>query len=136
MRKFEFEKQEKPELLKLEINGRNFTFNPMSLNVKRASDKFVKGQQFLVKKIKKDNLKQEEVNEIVYKSCDLVRETINYILGNGAYEKIFEGRTIDFEENQKLITFLFEEVTKFTQNRSIGLPEVNADEHLAEQASQ
>lgn len=135
MRKFEFEKQEKPEMLKLEINHKNFTFNPMSLTVKKASEKFIKGQEFLVKKIKKGNLTQEETADIVYKSCDLVRETVNYILGKGAYEKIFDGRTIDFEENQKLITFLFQEITDFTKKRAVDIPKVDTYEHSAEQIS-
>lgn len=134
MGKFVFEKQEKPELLKLEIGSKNFTFNPMSLTVKKASEKFVKGQEFLVKKIKKGNLSKEEVADIVYKSCDLVRETINYILGKGAYEKIFDGRTIDFEENQKLITFLFQEINEFTKKKAVTLPEGDY-EHSAESIS-
>lgn len=135
MRKFVFDKQEKPELLKLEINGRNFTFNPMALSVKRASEKFIKGQEHLVKRIKKGELSKEEVADVVYKSCDLVRDTITIILGKGAYEKIFDGRTIDFEENQKLITFLFQEITEFTKKKAVTLPEVNDDEHSAEQVS-
>lgn len=135
MRKFVFEKNEKPELLKLEIDGKNFTFNPMSLSVKRASEKFIKGQEYIVKKIKKGDLAQEEVAQLVYKSCDLVRETVNYILGKGAYEKIFDGRTIDFEENQKLITYLFQEITEFTSRMNVKLPEEIADEHSTSQAS-
>ncbi|MGX8834931.1 hypothetical protein ACWG0P_12085 [Amedibacillus sp. YH-ame6] len=134
MRKFVFEKQDKPELLKLEINGKNFTFNPMSLSVKKASEKFVKGQEFLVKRIKKGNMSKEEVADVVYKSCDLVRESVNYILGKGSYDKIFDGRTIDFEENQKLITFLFQEITEFTKKKIVALPEVD-HEHLTEQVS-
>lgn len=135
MSKFVFDKQEKPELLKLEINGKNFTFNPMALNVKKASEKFVKGQELLVRKIKKGNLAKEEVADIVYKSCDLVRETINCILGKNAYEKIFDGRTIDFEENQKLITYLFQEITEFTQQKAVELPESEQYEHSVEQVS-
>lgn len=135
MRKFVFDNLDKPELLKLEISGKNFTFNPMSLNVKRASEKFVKGQEFLVKRIKKGNLNQEETADIVYKSCDLVRETVNTILGKNAYEKIFDGRTIDFEENQKLITFLFQEITDFTSKKNVNLPKENVHEHSAGQAS-
>lgn len=135
MRKFVFDKQEKPELLKLEINGRNFTFNPMALSVKRASEKFIKGQDYLVKRIQKGSQNKEEVADIVYKSCDLVRDTINTILGKGAYEKIFDGRTIDFEENQKLITFLFQEIASFTKEKAIQLPKVKVDEHSAEQIS-
>lgn len=135
MRKFVFEKNEKPELLKLEINGKNFTFNPMSLSVKKASEKFIKGQEYIVRRIKKGDLTQDEVAQMVYKSCDLVRETVNYILGKGSYEKIFDGRTIDFEENQKLITYLFQEITEFTSNMNVKLPEEIADEHSATQTS-
>lgn len=135
MRKFVFEKQEKPEMLKLEIGGKNFTFNPMSLSVKRASEKFVKGQELLVKKIKKGDLSQEQTADIVYKSCDLVRETVNFMLGKNSYERIFEGRTIDFEENQKLITFLFQEITDFTKKRAVDIPKVEAYEHSAESIS-
>lgn len=135
MKKFVFDNVEKPELLKLEINGKNFTFNPMSLNVKRASEKFIKGQEYLVKKIKKGNLTQEETADVVYKSCELVRETVNFILGKNAYEKIFDGRTIDFEENQKLITFIFQEINDFTSKKRVHLPKENVYEHSAGQTS-
>lgn len=132
MSKFEFKKHEKPELLKLEINGRNYSFNPLSLSVKRASEKFLKGQKILMRKSKKEKLKQEEVSEIVYKSCDLVRETIDLILGPGAYEKIFGGRTMDLEENQELITFIFQEIASFSKSKQLTMPvnEMN-HEHLA-----
>ena len=132
MSKFEFKNHEKPELLKLEINGRNYSFNPLSLSVKRASEKFLKGQKILMRKSKKEKLKQEEVSEIVYKSCDLVRETIDLILGSGAYEKIFGGRTMDLEENQELITFIFQEIASFSKSKQLTMPvnEMN-HEHLA-----
>lgn len=132
MSKFEFKKNEKPELLKLEINGKNYSFNPLSLSVKRASEKFLKGQKVLMRKSKKENLKQEEVSEIVYKSCDLVRETIDLILGTGVYEKIFGGRTMDFEENQELITFIFQEIASFTKNKQLTMPANETNhEHFA-----
>lgn len=132
MSKFEFKNHGKPELLKLEINGRNYSFNPLSLSVKRASEKFLKGQKVLMRKSKKEKLKQEEVSEIVYKSCDLVRETIDLILGSGAYEKIFGGRTMDLEENQELITFIFQEIASFSKSKQLTMPvnEMN-HEHLA-----
>ncbi|MBS6374709.1 MAG: hypothetical protein KH431_08920 [Erysipelotrichaceae bacterium] len=131
MSKFEFKNQEKPELLKLQINGRNYSFNPLSLSVKRASEKFLKGQKVLMRQSKKENLKQEEISDIVYKCCDLVRETIDLILGNGAYEKIFGGRTMDFEENQELVTFIFQEIASFTKNKNLTVhaEEMN-HEHL------
>ena len=125
MSKFEFKNQEKPELLKLQINGRNYSFNPLSLSVKRASEKFLKGQKVLMRQ------SQEEISDIVYKCCDLVRETIDLILGNGAYEKIFGGRTMDFEENQELVTFIFQEIASFTKNKNLTVhaEEMN-HEHL------
>lgn len=132
MSKFEFKNHEKPELLKLEINGRNYSFNPLSLSVKRASEKFLKGQKILMRKSKKEKLKQEEVSEIVYKSCDLVRETIDLILGSGAYEKIFGGRTMDLEENQELITFIFQEIASFSKNKQLMMPANETNhEHFA-----
>ena len=37
------------------------------------------------------------------------------MLGKNAYEKIFSGRTVDFQEHQMLMTFIFEEITAFCQ---------------------
>ena len=45
----------------------------------------------------------------------MIKETLNQILGKGAYERIFAGRTMDFYEHQKVIEFLFTEITEFSK---------------------
>lgn len=114
MKKFKFDKKE-PKLLNIEIEGHRFAFNPYTLAVRKAAERFTKCQEPLVCRVKKKNLSKKEAKDIVIRSCTLVRETINSILGKGAYEKIFYGRTVNFEEHQKLITFLFEEITAFSK---------------------
>lgn len=115
MNKFTFDKKEQ-KLLTVEIQGKRFTFNPNTLATKKASEKFVKCQAPLVKMTKRKDLNQKELSDLVLKSCSLVKETVNSILGKNAYNRIFEGRTVDFFEHQKLITFLFEEIAEFNQN--------------------
>lgn len=112
MKKFTFDKKEQ-KLLTVEIEGKRFTFNPNTLAAKKASEKFVKCQAPIIKRLEKEGLSQKELNDIVIQSCSLVKETVNSILGKNAYNRIFEGRTVDFDEHQKLITFLFEEITNF-----------------------
>lgn len=122
MNKFTFDKKEQ-KLLTVEIQGKRFTFNPNTLATKKASEKFVKCQAPIIKRLEKKGLSQKELSDIVVQSCSLVKETVNSILGKNAYNRIFEGRTVDFDEHQKLMTFLFEEITEFNQkNRSENEP--------------
>lgn len=114
MNKFTFDKKE-PKLLKVEVNGKVFQFNPYTLAVSKASEKFVKCQEPIIKKLE-DKPSKKDLDDLVIKSCSLVRETVNQILGKGAYEKIFAGRTVDFTEHQKLIEFLFTEITTHCKN--------------------
>ena len=112
MSKFTFDKKEQ-KLLVVEIEGKRFSFNPYTLTVKKAQEKFVKCNEVLINRSKKKNLTQQEIERIVIDSCSLVKDTINSILGKGSYERIFKGRTIDFYEHQNLISFLFEEIITF-----------------------
>lgn len=114
MSKFTFDKKE-PVLLTLEIDGKEYHFNPHTLGVKVASERFVKCQQPLVNTIKNKKVTQKELESLVIKSCTLVKETVNSIIGKGTYEKIFAGRTVDFVEHQKLMSYLFEEIAAFSK---------------------
>lgn len=117
MNKFIFDKKEQRQL-QVDINDRVYTLNPYTLAVKKASEKFVKCQQPIINKIKQ-HPSEEELDRIIVQSCSLVRETMNQILGKGSYEKIFAGRTLDFEEHQKLIEFLFNEIAEFCKQNPI-----------------
>lgn len=112
--KFNFDKKEQ-KLLTIEIEGKKFSFNPFSLAVPKASEKFTKCQPVLINKLKSKNLTQKDLSDIVIKSCILVKETVNSILGKGSHERIFAGRTVDFEEHQKLMIYLFDEITAFSK---------------------
>ena len=114
MNKFTFQKKE-PKLLKIDINGKVYTFNPYTLPVKKASEKFVKCQQPLIDRLEKPNITQKELDDLVVKACTNVRDTVNAILGKNAYNQIFYGRTVDFAEHQELMTFIFNEITAFTK---------------------
>lgn len=118
MSKFTFDKKE-PKLLELEIEGKIFRFNPYSLTAKKAAERFVVCQQQILNALKKHQ-ETKELEKLVLKSCNLVRETINRMIGKGAYERIFDGRTVDFEEHQKLITFIFEEITEFSKKNPLN----------------
>lgn len=111
MNKFTFGKKEQ-KLLAVDINGRTFRFNPYTLAVQKASEKFTKCQQPLINALKK-NPTQQDLQKLVLRSCSLIRDTVNQILGKGSYERIFAGRTADFKEHQDLMVFLFEEITEF-----------------------
>lgn len=112
---FTFDKKEQ-KLLTVEIEGKKFTFNPHTLTVTKASERFTKCQQPLINKMKAKGLTQKELDDMVIKSCTLVKETINSILGKGSYERIFAGRTVDFEEHHKLVIYVFEEITQFAKS--------------------
>ena len=114
MNKFTFQKKE-PKLLKIDINGKIYTFNPYTLQVKKASEKFVKCQQPLINRLEKQNITQKELDGIVIRACTNVRDTVNAILGKNAYNQIFQGRTVDFAEHQELMTFIFDEISAFAK---------------------
>lgn len=130
MNKFTFDKKEQKQL-EIQIEDKKFTFNPYSLTVTKACEKFTKCQQPLVNRIKalkskKDSdLKEKEIKDIVLKCCNLVRDTVNQILGKGAYERIFAGRTVNFYEHQKLIEFVFNEITEFIKHNPVNVLEGN-----------
>lgn len=113
MSKFTFDKKE-PKLLKLEIEGKIFRLNPYSLAVTKAAERFTQCQGPIINALKKKP-NEKELDRLVLRSCELVRETVNRMLGKNAYEKIFSGRTVDFQEHQLLMTFIFEEITAFCQ---------------------
>lgn len=117
MNKFIFDKKEQ-KLLQVEIANKQFSLNPYTLAVKKATEKFVKCQKPLIEKISK-RPSEKELDRIIIQSCSLVRETINQILGKGSYERIFAGRTLDFNEHQKLIEFLFNEIADFCKHNPI-----------------
>lgn len=126
MNKFTFDKKEQKQL-EIQIEDKKFHFNPYSLTVTKACEKFTKCQQPLVNRMKvlkskKDNeLKEKELKDIALKCCNLVRDTVNQILGKGAYERIFSGRTVDFYEHQKVIEFIFNEITEFVKQNPINI---------------
>ena len=113
MSKFTFDKK-KPILLKLEIEGKIFRLNPYSLAVTKAAERFTQCQEPIINALKKKP-NEKELDRLVLRSCELVRETVNRMLGKNAYEKILSGRTLDFQEHQLLMTFIFEEITAFCQ---------------------
>lgn len=112
MKQFKLEER-KAELLTLEIQGKTYSFNPKSLVVQTAVEKFNTCQQPLIKKLEKGNMSKEELNKAAIQSCRLVQETVNKILGKNTYEKMFAKRSIDFEENQQLMIFIFQAITEF-----------------------
>lgn len=111
MSKFTFDKKE-PKLLKLEIEGKTFRFNPYAVNVKMAMDYFTEHQAKL-ENVRKKTTNQKEISKLVLRACKLVQNTTDKILGKGSYERIFTGRTISFTEHEQLMTFIFEEITAF-----------------------
>lgn len=117
MNTFTFDKKDQ-KLLEVEINEKIFALNPYTLAVKKASEKFVNCQQPLIDRIRKKP-SEEELDHIIIQSCSLVRETINQVLGKGAYDRIFAGRTLDFSEHQKVIEFLFNEIAEFCKQNPI-----------------
>lgn len=117
MNKFTFDKKE-PKVLKMEINGKIYKLYPYTLTVKKAAERFTKCQEPMVKALNK-KMSQKELDKLVIQSCNLVRDTVNRMLGKGSYERIFAGRTVDFKEHQDLMTFIFNEITAFCKENPV-----------------
>lgn len=114
MKEFKFKAQKVEELI-LKIDGKEYTFNPLTYNTKKAMEKYVIMNQTLVNKSKKPNNSKEDLDKIIMDACDLARETVNKILGAKAYDKIFNNRTVIFEEQQELLSYIFESITEFSR---------------------
>lgn len=118
MRKFEFSNNVKPKLLTLDIEGNVFTFNPNTLKVTKAAEKYTIVSTPLINRLQKGKLDNDELTQIVIKSCKQVEEAIDDILGDEAYIKIFGGRTVDFEDHQELLTYVFNAITDYARENN------------------
>lgn len=121
MNTFKFDER-KVEQLKLNINGVKFEFNPHTLEVQEATRDFVNRQNSILVKIQDKKITEEELNEQTYRSCVLVKETVNKILGKRSYERIFKDRSANYEEHMKLVEFMFNAMKEFASehpNRQI-----------------
>lgn len=114
MKNFEFNKQKKVTQRTIKISGISFTFNPLSYNTNKAILKYINVNDSLIKKMNKAT-EVKEKNDLIMKSCNQARQTMNAILGAGAYEKVFGDRDIDFFENQEVMGYIFEQITKFAE---------------------
>lgn len=117
MNTFKFD-EKKVEQLKVDINGVKFEFNPHTLEVQEAVRDFVNRQNSILAKFQDKNITEQELNEQTYKACVLVKETVNKILGKRSYERIFKGRSAEYEENMKLAEFLFNTIKEFASEHS------------------
>lgn len=114
MKNFEFNKQKKVTQRTIKISGISFTFNPLSYNTNKAIQKYINVNDNLIKKMNKAT-EVKEKSDLIMKSCNQARQTMNAILGAGAYEKVFGDRDIDFFENQEVMGYIFEQITKFAE---------------------
>ena len=71
MKKFEFDKKEQM-LCVIEIEGKTFKFNPYTLLVKKATEKFIKSQEPLVKKLRSEPDK-DVLEKLIVQSCYMIK---------------------------------------------------------------
>lgn len=114
MKNFEFNNQKKATKLTIKISGIPFTFKPLSYNTNKAIQKYINANDNLIKKMNKATDTREK-SIIIMRSCNQARQTMNAILGTGAYEKVFGDRDIDFFENQEVMGYIFEQITNFSE---------------------
>lgn len=114
---FEFKKKEE-NYLTLYIDGKKYRFAPLTLKVKRASDIFVQRAKPIGNKLNSKKLSQEELEKLSYKYCQLIADAINSILGKGSYDSIFGNRTLNAQEHDEVLTYIFEEIRNYQSNFS------------------
>lgn len=117
MTAFKFD-EKKAELLKLDINGVKFAFNPRTIEVQEVIREFVNRHNLILTKMQDKGVTEEELNEQTYRACIVVKDTINKMLGKRSYERIFKNRTADYDEHMKLAEFLFKEIKDFSSEYS------------------
>ena len=111
MKGFKF-KENKAKVLTLEIEGKKYTFIPNTYEVRNAIEFFNKRNNQIRGKLSK-KLSNKELAAINLKTINLCESTVNAILGKGTYRKIFKGRPVSIEENEELLTYIFESITEF-----------------------
>lgn len=122
MREFKFKELPQNHDLEVKIAGIVFKFNPMSVKVSKACEKFVIVNETLMNSI--DTLKTAEDNEENRKKlaklntdgCKICLEFIDSVLGLGSYESLFAERNFDLEESMGLVTFLLESIREYCQD--------------------
>ena len=108
MNKFEF----KSNVLELSIAGQNFTVDPLTASAKYKE---------LVKKIDgiKEDVSIENISpKTVENACKTILECVDDILGSGASETIFKGRTVNYYDCIDLCVFVLQEVKGFNDART------------------
>lgn len=113
MFKFDNKKQ---DTLTINVEGKEFTFNPRSVKVKNALQNFITRQESLNKKMSNENIEEEELQKVQLSSCNVCKDTINAVLGKRTYDIIFADRTIDFEEHHTFITYLFNKIKEYNEH--------------------
>lgn len=122
MREFKFNEKQPNNQMELKIAGNIFRFNPLSSKAINAVQDNVKDSEELYKNIEvaksdanlSDAEKIKKINRLNLEACKQLAKAINAILGDGAYEVIFNERTLAYEEHNDVYCFILESMTEYS----------------------
>ena len=121
MKEFNFKEKKRNDGMSLKIGDAIFNFNPLSAKVISASKVYLNENAKLQEDIDiakndtvlSDEEKLKKIDKLNLEACESIARTVDGILGNGAYEKIFNDRTVDYDEHTEVVCFIFENLEEY-----------------------
>lgn len=107
--------QFKDNAIHLDIAGNKFDVNYTAELIKNSQD--FKEKVSLKAKELGEPKSREEYGKIIDESIEIMKDAINLACGEGATDKIFEGREANFYDYVDVITYIQQEVANF-QNKN------------------
>ena len=114
----------------LVINGLEFTMRVGDVETIERVERVQEESKSLMAESGGGSLEPKTAAE-VRKACLILGKHIDGFLGDGAYERIFCGRPLNFLEHVELVNHLFEEMQRLTVSRRKVLLGANAAPEIA-----
>lgn len=115
MKSFEFKEHKGAERKNtIIIDGKKFMLNVTSFNTFTAIDNYNSKRASIYKKAEKAEKagNRKKTGGAIIDHHKLVVETVDKILGKGSYQRIFENREINFEDDIDVLMYIFDCVTE------------------------
>lgn len=101
----------------LDIAGNKFDIDYTPTLIKEAKE-FSKKALEQVEKLNAKEENQEEYEKIIFETTDMLKDTIKFICGEDAIEKIFKGRKENFYDLIDVINYILDSFSKFKEKQN------------------
>lgn len=105
--------QFKDNVIHLDITGNKFDVNYTTELIKNSQD--FKEKVSLKAKELDESKSKKEYGRIIDESIEIMKDAINLVCGEGATDKIFEGRATNFYDYVDVLNYIQEEILNYQQ---------------------